>query len=106
VATIEVSRDGRVIAILKPQRRTFPIQQQTTTDTAIQTNFFADLYAVLGDERDGGAVLRLHYNPLAPWIWLGGAIMALGGGLSLSDRRTRVAAPAPKLRQTKEAVQA
>ena len=29
-------------------------------------------------------MLRLHDNPLAPWIWLGAAIMALGGGLSLS----------------------
>ena len=41
-------------------------------------------------------MLRLHHNPLAPWIWLGAAIMALGGALSLSDRRVRVAAPAPK----------
>ncbi|MES2711817.1 MAG: cytochrome c-type biogenesis CcmF C-terminal domain-containing protein, partial [Pseudomonadota bacterium] len=58
--------------------------------------FVQDLYAVMGDERDGAAVLRLHRNPMAPWIWIGALVMALGGGLSLSDRRTRVAAPAPK----------
>jgi cytochrome c-type biogenesis protein CcmF len=52
--------------------------------------------AVLGEERDGAGVLRLHHNPLAPWIWFGPIIMALGAGLSLSDRRMRVAAPAPK----------
>jgi cytochrome c-type biogenesis protein CcmF len=94
VADIEVRRDGRVIARLSPSRRTFTVQRQTTTDTAIQTNFVTDLYAVLGEERDGQAVLRLHVNPLAPWIWLGALVMAGGGGLSLADRRLRVGAPA------------
>ena len=66
---------------------------ETITDTAIQTNRFRDLYAVLGEERDGAAVLRLHVNPLAPWIWLGALVMAIGGALSLADRRLRVGAP-------------
>jgi cytochrome c-type biogenesis protein CcmF len=38
-------------------------------------------------------VLRLHVNPLAPWIWFGALIMAIGGWLSLSDRRLRIGAP-------------
>ena len=42
----------------------------------------------------GAALMRLHYNPLAPWIWIGALIMAAGGGLSLLDRRARVGAPA------------
>jgi cytochrome c-type biogenesis protein CcmF len=94
IATIEVSRHGVPVVTLRPSRRSFPLQQQTTTDTAIHTNMFADLYAVLGEERDGAAVLRLNYNPMAPWIWLGALIMAGGGGLSLSDRRLRIGAPA------------
>jgi cytochrome c-type biogenesis protein CcmF len=93
VATITVTRDGRPVATLMPSRKFFPVQRQTTTDVAIQTNLVSDLYAVLGDEHDGTAVLRLHYNPLAPWIWLGALIMAAGGALSLSDRRLRVGAP-------------
>jgi cytochrome c-type biogenesis protein CcmF len=98
VATIEVLRDGRPLAMMKPERRMFTSQNQTTSDVAIRTNLFRDLYAVLGDERDGKAVLRLHVNPLAPWIWLGALIMAAGGALSLADRRLRVGAPsrAPK----------
>jgi cytochrome c-type biogenesis protein CcmF len=98
VATIEILHDGAPLAIVKPSRRTFPLQQQTTSDVAIRTNLFRDLYAVLGEERDGSAVLRLHINPLAPWIWLGALIMASGGVLSLADRRLRVGAPsrAPK----------
>ena len=94
VATIEVSRDGRLVTVLEPSRRSFPVQRMTTTEAAIHTNGFADIYGVLGEERDAGAVLRLHYNPLAPWIWLGALIMASGGLLSLLDRRARVGAPA------------
>lgn len=93
-AMLQVSRDRRTIAIVKPERRFFPIQGITTMDTAIHTDGLVDLYAVFGDERDGGAVIRVHYNPLAPWIWLGALVMASGGCLSLSDRRLRVGAPA------------
>ncbi|HET7880393.1 MAG TPA: cytochrome c-type biogenesis CcmF C-terminal domain-containing protein, partial [Acetobacteraceae bacterium] len=77
-----------------PSRRMFTVQKTTVTDTAIQTNLLRDLYAVLGEERDGQAVLRLHVNPLAPWIWLGALVMAIGGGVSLADRRLRIGAPA------------
>ena len=94
IATLRVLRDGKLVTTLEPARRTFPVQRMTTTEAAISTNGFADIYAVLGEERDGGAVLRLHYNPLAPWIWIGALIMALGGGVSLVDRRARVGAPA------------
>jgi cytochrome c-type biogenesis protein CcmF len=65
----------------------------TTTEAKIHTNFLRDLYAVLGEERDGAAVLRLHDNTMAPLIWLGALVMALGGFCSLADRRLRVAAP-------------
>jgi cytochrome c-type biogenesis protein CcmF len=95
-ATRTVSREGAVVTVLHPERRTFQVDRQTTTEAAIHTNAMRDLYAVLGEERDGAGVLRLHHNPLAPWIWFGPIIMALGAGLSLSDRRMRVAAPAPK----------
>ena len=94
VATLAVTRGGAPVTVLHPSRRSFPVQRQTVTEAAIRTTGFSDLYAVLGEERDGGAVMRLHVNPLAPWIWLGGLVMALGGLLSLLDRRLRVGAPA------------
>ncbi len=92
-ATISVTRGGRLVTVLHPARRSFTSQNQTTSEVAIHTNLMSDLYAVLGDEHGDTAVLRLHDNPLAPWMWLGALVMAIGGGLSLSDRRVRVGAP-------------
>ncbi len=95
VATVLVTHDGHLVTTLTPERRQFPIQGITTDEAKIETNGLRDLYAVFGEERNGGAVLRLHDNRFAPWIWFGGAFMALGGLLSLSDRRLRVGAPRP-----------
>jgi cytochrome c-type biogenesis protein CcmF len=92
-ATISLLRDGAVVHVMEPSRRWFPVARQNTTEVSIRTNLIYDLYAVIGEERDGKAVIRLHYNLLAPWLWLGAAVMALGGVLSLSDRRVRVSAP-------------
>ncbi len=93
IATITVTRQGRVVTVLHPSKRSFASQNQNTSEVAIHTNLLSDLYAVLGDEHGDTAVLRLHDNPLAPWMWLGALVMAIGGGLSLSDRRVRVGAP-------------
>ena len=74
--TMTVTRNGNFVATLAPEKRFFPVQNTTTTEAAIHTNLFADLYAVLGDPgsdqtRDaGGWVIRLYLNPLAPWIWM------------------------------------
>jgi cytochrome c-type biogenesis protein CcmF len=95
-ATLTVTRDGSPVTTLRPERRWFPVGRMHTTEAAIHTWFLGDLYAVMGEEQEGAAVIRIHHNPLAPWIWFGAAIMALGGGISLTDRRIRVAAPAPK----------
>ncbi len=97
VANLVLHRPGKPDLEMHPARRTFPVQKTTTTVTSIHTTGFADIYAVLGEERDGAAVMRLHYNPLAPWIWLGGLVMAMGGGLSLADRRLRVGAPSRRI---------
>ena len=87
--------DGRQIAELHPEKRFFAVENGAATGVAIHTNLLADIYAVIGDpDGKGGFTLRLYYNPLVAWIWLGAAAMAFGGLLSLSDRRFRVGAPA------------
>ena len=64
--------------------------------TAIHTTGWRDLYLALGDDRGGGRfALRAYVSPLAPLIWLGGLVMALGGFLSLWGR-LRMKEPAPQ----------
>ena len=97
-ATLTVRRgDGPaapIVATLTPETRAYPVAGMTTTEAAIRTNLLGDLYAVLGDPgEDGVWVVRLHFNPLVPWIWIGCLIMAAGGLVSLSDRRLRVGVP-------------
>jgi cytochrome c-type biogenesis protein CcmF len=89
-----ILRRGKdVVAELHPERRFFPLQQQTTAKTAIHTNFLADFYLALGDpDGKGGWAVRAYWKPLVPWIWIGAVIMAFGGVVSLSDRRWRVGA--------------
>ena len=90
-ATIAVTEDGKPIAVLHPERRFFALQQQTTSLTAIRTNFLADLYVALGDpDATGGSTIRAYWKPLTPWIWMGAVLMAAGGMLSLFDRRWRI----------------
>jgi cytochrome c-type biogenesis protein CcmF len=98
-ADMRMLRGGREIALLHPEKRFYPVENGSATGVAIRTNLLADVYVVIG-EGDGknGYVLRLYYNPLVPWIWLGAAAMAFGGIVSLTDRRHRVGAPARRRR--------
>jgi len=98
-ADLRLLQGDRAIAVLHPEKRFYPVEDGTQTGVAIRTNLLADVYAVIGDrDSSGGYVLRLYHNPLVPWIWLGAAAMALGGLLSLSDRRHRIGAPARRPR--------
>jgi cytochrome c-type biogenesis protein CcmF len=92
-AELDVFRDGYAIAAVTPEKRSYPAEGQTISKTAIRTTGFADLYVALGDEREHGRwVVRAYVNPLAPFIWFGGGIMALGGLASLFGRlRVRLA---------------
>jgi cytochrome c-type biogenesis protein CcmF len=93
-ADMRLLQGGREIAAMHPYKRFYAAEDGAATGVAIRTNLLADVYAVIGDpDGKGGYVLRLYYNPLVPWIWLGAAAMALGGLVSLTDRRHRVGAP-------------
>ncbi|KAA0686677.1 heme lyase CcmF/NrfE family subunit [Azospirillum brasilense] len=90
-----VTRDGKTIATLTPQRRSYPVTRMTTTEAAIHTTWLSDVYVALGDPTQNGTAwtVRLYHHPLVPWIWIGSLGMMLGGLVSLSDRRFRVGAP-------------
>ena len=96
IARFTVRRDGAVIAVLEPSKRTFPQRSMSTTEAALLTRGASQLYLSLGDVGSDGAIaVRLYHKPLVLLIWFGAIVMVLGGALSLSDRRLRVGAPKP-----------
>ena len=76
-------RDGEFISTLRPEKRFYPAERQTTTEAAIRILPTGDDYAVLGDgDPTRGYSFRLYHKPLVVWIWGGVMIMALGGMLA------------------------
>jgi cytochrome c-type biogenesis protein CcmF len=90
-ATITVTRDGRPVRVLHPEKRVYTVQEMPMTEAAIDTGPLRDLYVSLGDPVEGNAwLVRVHLKPFISWIWAGCVFMALGGFLAASDRRYRV----------------
>ncbi|MCF6317613.1 MAG: heme lyase CcmF/NrfE family subunit [Marinosulfonomonas sp.] len=98
---MSVTRDGKLVTTLTPEKRVYPVQAMPTTEAAIDNGLWRDIYLVIGDAQDnGGWAVRTYIKPFASWIWMGCFFMALGGLVSLTDRRYRVAAGARKTRPT------
>ena len=74
-----------IITKLNPENRFYPVTNNSTTEASIHTNLLRDLYIVLGDgnEKDGW-VVRVYYNPLVVWIWIGAFVIFLGGLFSIN----------------------
>ncbi|UWQ05545.1 heme lyase CcmF/NrfE family subunit [Aliiroseovarius crassostreae] len=101
-ATMRIEQDGQTVALLHPEKRVYPVQAMPTTEAAISNGFWGDIYVVIGDPQDdGGWAVRTFIKPFVNWIWIGCTLMALGGLISLSDRRFRVAAGAARTRAPK-----
>ncbi|KHA52660.1 heme lyase CcmF/NrfE family subunit [Sulfitobacter geojensis] len=95
MGVLRLSQGDDFIAELRPEKRFYPVAQMPTTEAGIDYDLIRDVYVVIGDQQNnGGWTVRTYIKPLTNWIWIGAALMALGGLLSLSDRRFRVAAGA------------
>ena len=89
--TVEVTRDGRRVATLHPEKRLYHVQQMPMTEAAIRSSILGDLYVSLGEPvADGAWSVRVYHKPFVTWIWFGCILMALGGALAIADRRYRV----------------
>jgi len=96
-ATMTVARNGAEVATVYPEKRIYPVAGMPTTEAGIDYGFFRDVYLVIGDpQANGGWAIRSYFKPFANWIWGGALLMAIGGMISLTDRRYRVAAGARK----------
>ncbi|MBL8488064.1 MAG: heme lyase CcmF/NrfE family subunit [Rhodocyclaceae bacterium] len=90
-ARVEVSRDGRVLRVLEPEKRLYQVQRMPMTEAAIDSGLWRDLYVSLGEMVDEATwIVRLQHKPLVGWIWWGCLLMAAGGTLAASDRRYRL----------------
>jgi cytochrome c-type biogenesis protein CcmF len=89
--TVEVSRDGKFVEYLHPEKRIYNASGMPMTEAAIDTTPFRDLYVSLGEPvGDKAWAVRVYEKPFVVWIWGGCVLMALGGLLAVIDRRYRI----------------
>ena len=80
------NKKKNIIAELKPENRFYPVANNSTTEASIHTNLLRDLYIVLGEgDINKGWVVRIYYNPLVIWIWIGAFMIFLGGLFSIKS---------------------
>jgi len=96
VGRFRVSAGGRFVGTAEPARRLYSTQDSPTTEAGILTVGLSQIYVSLGGPEEGaGLTARLYHKPLVLLIWVGAVVMAVGGALSLLDRRLRIGAPQP-----------
>ncbi|MBT8077558.1 MAG: heme lyase CcmF/NrfE family subunit [Gammaproteobacteria bacterium] len=92
---VEIRRNGEFVSELRPQKRTYRVQQSPMTEAGIDVGWNRDLFVALGDPLGNAAwSVRIQYKPMIRFIWLGAFVMALGGIVAASDRRYRLTAAA------------
>jgi cytochrome c-type biogenesis protein CcmF len=92
VGDVELSKDGRVLKIMHPEKRNYFSSQMPMTEAAIDAGFTRDVYVSLGEPLDNGGAwsVRVYFKPFVDWIWGGCLLMGLGGVIAMLDRRYRL----------------
>ena len=89
-ATFEVTREGRHVATLYPEKRLYVVQRMPMTEAAIERGWTRDLYVSLADTGpDGAWGVRVRVKPFMSWVWAGVLTIAVGGVVSACDARYR-----------------
>ncbi|MEA3292853.1 MAG: heme lyase CcmF/NrfE family subunit [Pseudomonadota bacterium] len=106
--SVNVTREGREVVTLRPEKRTYLVQRNPMAEAAIDPGLTRDLYVALGEPvgQEGAWAVRIYYKPFIRWIWLGCIFMAFGGLLAASDRRYRQLARRTREAPSSEAVTA
>lgn len=103
VARFAVHDGTRDVAELRPAKRMYVGRRMPTSEVGRHRVGFSEVYVAIGETSDGNHVdLRAYWKPFVTLIWLGPALMALAGLLSLTDRRVRVGAPRPAARKPEQ----
>ena len=99
-AVLAVRHGAGAMFTMVPQLHSFTDPPMQTNQAAIRTFWNGQLYLVVGDNSDGTRwLMRMWWKPFVTLIWLGGAMIALGGGLSLLGRVRRDLVPHGPVRQ-------
>lgn len=86
----ELISEGKVIAILRPEKRRYPTQQNVMTEASIDPGLMRDVYVALGEKLEADAwAVRVHYKAFVRLLWLGALIMSLGAVVAVFDKRYR-----------------
>ncbi len=81
---LEAARDGTPVGMIKTEKRQYFDSQdqplfEPTTEVGIHTTAQLDTYVVLAGVRGDAAEMRVTFNPLVVWVWIGGYVMMIGG---------------------------
>lgn len=85
---------GNVIYLLEPEKRRYDSAGQVMTEAAIYYSLLSDIYVSLGEpdnKTENAWSVRVYYKPFISWIWIGCMMMAVGGVMTLLDKRYRKA---------------
>jgi len=89
---VVVTRAGRDVAVLAPEKRRYFVQGSVMTEAGIAAGWNRDLFVAMGEDVGASAwSLRMQYRPLIRFIWFGALLMAFGGVIAILDRRLRAA---------------
>jgi cytochrome c-type biogenesis protein CcmF len=93
-ANFEISKNGKLLTVVNPEKRRYLSSGQMMTEAAIDSGFTRDLYVALGepveDSKNGAWSVRIYVKPFIDWIWFGCLFMSLGGLLAMMDKRYRL----------------
>jgi cytochrome c-type biogenesis protein CcmF len=91
VGVFEISKQGERVSTLKAEKRRYKVKGSMMTEAAIDAGLFRDLYVSMGERLDDGAwAMRLQVKAFMRWVWLGSIFMAIGGLLTILDKRYRI----------------
>jgi cytochrome c-type biogenesis protein CcmF len=102
-ARLEILKGGVSRGQLTPEKHFHHKSEQPMTEVKIHSTLMEDLYVVLSGWDDQQQVtFHVFINPMVQWIWIGIAIMVLGGVFVLFPNKTP--GPSVALRRSEEEV--
>jgi cytochrome c-type biogenesis protein CcmF len=88
IATIRVFLGDDLLSKLNQEKRLYFVQNQPTTEVALRTSLFEDLYVILaGFEPSRTATFKVFINPLLAWLWIGGLVIVMGTMIAIWPER-------------------